>query len=608
MRARAIGTRRSLRRFVRLAGRTLHKEFVDSRVRAFALVRRIWREGRAERAALLGLVVLTLAWGWAAAPAGAGAARGLLPIAAGVSLFALAWAVALAAAAAHPHPAVLFVAGPWLLFYQAIVAPGVLRTPLAVLPALWLLWIMLRRLLGVASRARGLAAWLVVTLWFAYMMAGPSGLRGWLGWPAIDAQLLVWSVLAAAGLVAFSVARRADSDGPGFAHAFWGALAAAGVAVGVSAARRPEPTLQSVGLVFADAAGILVLFWMWAAGRVAASGVKSLEWLIRHTARLLPDGLTRPGAPVAIAAALVALRVFAAPSIDRLEIAVFQAIVWAGIAALGLVGWWAIEGRLTAGRSILVLAWWAVAYTGLTGIVSASRAAIAAHDVATPVVAAAGFLLLAAGLAVELGKLAKHWDSASPARVRGTLAMVVVAAACALALTTPRGNAWETTRTLMVLVGMIHLGLPLAIDETWGRRLAGRALETPLRVELVAAGYASGVLVIVIDPQRPWALAAAVPLLVAAVVGLRRSRPDLPRPAGILAGVLFASGVVACWMHPNPPTIPFVPWAAIPEGVPVDKPLLTAFHLVVVLGAWAVGALAGAVAFRGRARIGGAAA
>jgi len=149
-----------------------------------------------------------------------------------------------------------------------------------------------------------------------------------------------------------------------------------------------------------------------------------------------------------------------------------------------------------------------------------------------------------------------------------------------------------------VLVGMLHLGVPLALYETWGMRARGPALDVMPRILILAAGYTAGLIVLAIDPQRWPALLAGLPLLLLLLASLRHRRPDLPTAAGMLAGVLFTSGLIAAWMHPNPPTIPFVPMAVLPLGVVLDKPLLSTLHMRVLAAAWAAGAGLGWLVFR----------
>jgi hypothetical protein len=66
---------------------------------------------------------------------------------------------------------------------------------------------------------------------------------------------------------------------------------------------------------------------------------------------------------------------------------------------------------------------------------------------------------------------------------------------------------------------------------------------------------------------------------------------------GSFAGILFASGLIAAWMHPQMPTIPFMPSIRLPLDVVVDKPLLSMQHVRVLAAAWATGAACGAVLF-----------
>ena len=585
----------NLRRLPRVAWQLIRRFDLDARLRMMGFVRRAWTEGPAERSVLTALVVFTLALTVSALP-GMTSLAPALHTGVSIGLFALAWSVALATASQATSPLVLVVAAPWLVFYQGLMAGPWMGTPVALVPTAWLAWVVFERLRSSASPARGLAVWPVAAAGLAYVAAGASGLRRLLGWESIDARLLLWSVLALAGVIAMSRSRR---QRPGFAYVFWGSLFSVGVTGAASLTRDAPGTVDALHLVFADAAAIVVLFWMWTAGRAAAEGAKGLEWAVRHVSRLLPPRLIVPGVPLVIVAVLAFGYVTAAPTNDSVERAMALARVWAGIAALALMGWWTLTRRVSAGRAILVLAWWLIAWTVFGGVVAGLHAVIDAYESRIPA-AGIGLALVTVGLFLELGGLARKWVEASGERVRGSLAMMALSVSCAIALSTVPGNEWETTRSLMVLVGMLHFGLPLALYETWGKRLGGPSLGVTLRILIVAVGYTAGIAVLAIDPQQWLPLFAALPLLICLLVWLTWRRPTLPMAAGMLAGVLFTSGLIAAWMHPNPPTIPFVPAVALPRGVLLDKPLVSALHLRVLLAAWGAGGLAGWIVFRRR--------
>lgn len=586
------GRRRALRRVGRVAWYALRRFEIESRLSAVALARRVWSLGSAERfvlVTLFGLTGLAAATSLASLPPATAAA---LRTGADLGLFVLAWPVALAAAASQRQPLVLALAGAWLVFYQVLVCGAWVGTPIAVLPIAWLGWMLFILLHNRPSQVVGLAAWLVAAAGLAYVSAGPSGLRRLLGWAPIDAQLLMWALLASAGIAGFVLVRPRRPDGAGFGLAFWGGLAAVGLAVGLSSAKDVSGTAAGMRIVFSDAGAIVVLFWLWTAGRVAAEVVKLTEWTVRHGARLLPPRMVTVGVPLVILASLVAGRVWPSALEDRLDLAVYHALVWAGIAALALLGWWALIGRRSSTRAILVLAWWTITWVVLHGVVTGSHDVVEAHEDPSARVVGFGLFAVAAGLMLELGKLAHDWRIATASRVRVCLALVALAVACAVALSATPGNEWETTRSLMVLVGMLHLGVPLALYETWGRRARGPALDVVIRIVVFAAGYVAAMAVLAVDPQRVGMLFLALPGLVVTLLIVRRRQPGLHASGGALAGALFASGLVAGWMHPNLPTIPFVPltW---PDLQHVDKPLLSAFHLEIVGSAWAIGGALG---------------
>ncbi|MEI6667763.1 MAG: hypothetical protein WCP29_06370 [Acidobacteriota bacterium] len=544
----AIAGRRSALA-LRWAWHYLRRFVIDPALRPFSLGRRAWRLGRAEQVALLLMAAF-------AALSGVATTRLLPAPLASTSVevahfgwMALAWSVALAAASAQSGPLVLVLAGPWFVWYQVLVCSSLVATPWIAIPIAWvgaLAWMHVRALPRWRARA---AWWLVISAGLGYAAAGPSGLRRALGWRVVDAQTLLASVLFGAGLLG-CLARRARTParGPTFSLSLVGALLAMGTAVTLAALRDWRGTVGWVDAVFSDASGIVVLFWLCVAGQFAAGLLHSTEWIIRRILRFLPLRAAHGGV-------------------------LAQVVTWSAMA-------WLVPQALMATAQKVIEA----------------RAS-------STVVASTGLMTIAIGLAFECGKLRRDWRHATDERIRIELGVLALVMACAIALSTTPGNLWETTRLLMILAGMLHLGVPLAMLEHADRfGHESPALGVFARFGSFAAGYFAALMALVIDPRNPAMLLVGVPFLLVGLVLLRRSLPAAGPWNGAVAGALFCGGMVAGWMMPYPPTIPFIPaqalTAVLRDWGSLGRPSLSLQHFGLLAVAWVVGASSGAIVFR----------
>jgi len=594
------------RHAARFAWHYVRRTEVEHFSRAAAFVRRTWCLGLAERLVLGGVLVLAALSGAAGLLRPGTTASVMALSACHLAYFTMAWSVALAVAASRDSPLVLIAIAPWLAFYQVLACGASVGTPVAVLPAAWLLWALFRLVARVDSWWRRMLCWLVVAAGAGYVGAGPSGLRRALGWTPRDAQFLLFSVLSVAGLLALLLVRRRGARPMSFASALTGALLTSAVAIGVSASRDWLFTVDWTRTMVGDAGAIVVLFWMWAAGSFAASALKLAGWGIRRAGRIVPAYPAR-FLFIAVVTAVTAWEVVSAADIrlDRLEREVLIAHVAAGVLAVSAIVWLWVRDRLSRPRLILLTTWWVVAWMVLHGL-HASSLAVVATRLGSHEAAGAGLFVIAAGLALELGRMERDWPAATAARVRGQLGLVALAVACAVILTTTPGAQWESSRSLMVLAGMLHLGVPLALHDGWSRRGSGRCrFGVWPRVAVFATGYATALAILVWEPVRAAALAAAIPVLVVVLVVLVRVRPVLVRASGALAGALFGGGLVAGWMMPYPPTIPFLPpppWIAVlRDWGALGRPPLSIQHLGLLVTAWVTGGAIGWFVFRTRA-------
>ena len=586
---RSSSRRLGLRRLLRIGWRTLRRVDLNARVRLFQFTARLWSDGLTVRLILIVMVTVVLAASSSATWRGSSATVRLLALS-----FSVCWSVGLAAAATLAPPVVFLLASAWLVFYHAQLSAPWLGTPVAVIAPAWVGWLAFRRFGSIDCRAAGLAGWVLAAAGLSYVTAGPSGLRRWLGWESTEARLLVWLVLATAGLFWFS--RPWRTRPPGFAPVFWGGCALSLVVMLPGLMGDGAALGDSLQLVFADSAAIVVLFWLWTSGRATAGALRLAAWLLRYFSRLLPVEAVASGAPLVILIVLVSSRPGLATPEDPLLRALEMVRLWTGLSTVALLIWWRMTQGVTRARAIMAVACWWASVALLDGIRETSRSLIASHAEHLPLSGIA-VALVAAGLVIELTGLSRHWSSAARPRVLGVLTVTTVTVASAVALSM-RGNVWETDRLMTVIVGMLHFGVPLAVYETLMMHRGGLGgLDALAQIQLVTAGYAAGLLTVLAAPQSAELLVVDAAVVVAAVAVLRWHHPDLRVADGSFAGILFSSGLIAAWMHPQMPTIPFIPGIRLPVDVVVDKPLLSPRHLGILATAWAVGALVGAGMF-----------
>lgn len=576
-------------RMLRIGWRALRRVDINARIRLLHFGARLWGEGFTVRLVVVSLAAVVLMASstitWLSLPSTV-----ILP----AVFFIIAWSAGLAAAAALAPLPILLLASVWLVFYHAQVTGWWIGTPVGVLAPAWVGWLVCRRCASLERRAAGLASWLLIAAGLSYVMAGPSGIRRWLDWGATDARLLVWMVLAMGGAIGFSRARRLAP--PAFAPAFWGSSLVSFIVLLPGLLDSRTSLADSLQLVFADAAAIVVLFWLWTSGRATAGAMRLAAWLLRYAGRLLPADVVISGAPMIILGLLVASHLGPPASHDPLLQVVDDLRVWTGLIAVGVLIWWRMRGSITRERVLLVGAWWWAGGALLNGIIDTSRSLISSHTDRLPLSGIA-VAFVAVGLLMQLAGLSTQWATEGRARVLGVFALTTIFVASAVALSL-HGNAWETVRLMTVMVGMLHLGLPLAAYETLMlKRRSGASLEASEQIQMVAAGYAAGLLTVLIAPQSVAVLILDAAVLSAALAWLRSRHPQLQSADGSFAGILFASGLIAAWMHPQMPTIPFMPSIRLPLDVVVDKPLLSMQHVRVLAAAWATGAACGAVLF-----------
>lgn len=522
-------------------------------------------------------------------------------------------------------PAYALVAA-WLVFYQVLAAGALARTPIAVLPTAWVAWILWRRLLVLPSPWMRAAWWLGASAGIGYVASGFSGLRIWLGWSPEAAQILLGTVLAAAGVAAFWRVGRTTRAAPTFNVVFWGALASAGITTAAAAVKDAGFTIEWTRFVFSDSAGTLLLFWLWAAGTFAAESLKLTDWTVRRAAASLPAHAARWVLPAVVVVASLFEWLATEPSASTRAGAIGAYVrqvadSWGAVALLPL--WWhmfaGVLGTLITAALLLfrrltpraardMFAAWLVSLLVLQGLLAAGRELVDAYDSRRLGIGLAALATVAIGLLLELSKSKRGWESEPASAVRVRVAFLATAIASAIVLSTSPGGDWTTRQALIAFAGMVHLGVPIMIYHGFEGRLHVRErLGSRDQVTAFAAGYATALIILAWNPTRSAWLVVALPVGLVVLGVFRWRRRSTPASGGMMAGALIGSGVVAGWMMPYPPTIPFVRvqrWIDVLRnwGSSGRAPL-TSLHFGLLIAAWTIGAGAGYLVFwRSRAR------
>ena len=571
------------------SGHYLWRYQVAPLLKVAALLRRIWTLGAAERVVFIGAVALsliaaaTLTWSAAGAVAMRSAAH--------LGLFVLIWSVTLAAAAAQPGPAALTVVAPWLIFYVVLAASAWAGRPLMVLPVAWVAWTLYRKLDAMPSRVRAVIWWCVAAAGLAYVSAGPSGLRRWLGWTPSSAQTLLGVAIGAAGSAALCLTRARPRPHIGFSRPFAGALILSGTVIASAAVKDWALTVDWTSQMVGDAGAILVLFWMWIGGSAGAGSLHFAEWCARLASRIVPGRALVVLAPVVVSAtALIEWMLLREPALPGSELRAAALIghLFVSVVTALWLGSALARRRLTRAKASAAVTWWGLAWLVMQAVrvggdsVVASRAA---SQTGTALVV----VFLVIGLLSELGALQRAWMSLPEERIRRQLGFVVATVGCAVVLSTMPGGDWQEARTLMVLMGVAHLALPVALYERLRPRAAEPSLGNVARAAMFAGGYGAALIVMAVEPRRSAALLVLLPVLAAALMYLRQTS-SVKRAGGAFAGALFGSGVIAGWMMPYPPTIPFVhvpAWITLlRDWGALGRPPLTWQHASLVVAAW----------------------
>jgi len=399
--------------------------------------------------------------------------------------------------------------------------------------------------------------------------------------------------LAAAGSAALYLTRARPRRSVGFSRPFAGAFVLSGIVIASAAAKDWGLTVDWTGQIVGDAGAILVLFWMWIGGSAGAGSLHFAEWCARLSSRVVPARALVVLAPVVVSAtALIEWMLLRQPALPGAEL---RSAALAGHLSVSVVtavwlGSALARRRLTRVTASAALTWWGLAWLVMQAV-RAGGDSVVASRAASPAGTTLLVVFLVIGLLWELGTLQRAWMALPDERIRRQLGFVVATLGCAVVSSTLPGGVWQEARTLMVLMGVAHLALPVAVYERLRPRASEPRFGNVARAVMFAGGYGAALIVMAVDPRRATALLVLLPVLFAALIYLRQSS-SVRRAGGAFAGALFGSGVIAGWMMPYPPTLPFIQVPAwitlLRDWGALGRPPLTGQHAVLVVTAWAL--------------------
>lgn len=572
-------------------------------VRFAQLGRAVWALGPAERFVLVMALGVAIVAGVARTPGLQRATADLLVTFCQGTGFVLAWSIGLATATAV-HPVALLVAAPWLIFYLVIVSGPVIGTPVVAVPLLWLAWSLYRSLVRLPRRWVFVVVWAIAVALVSYPLPGVSGLRRALGSSFSLTWWLTGALLFVIGLVLARLRRSRMTAAPRFGAMLAGSLLSSAVLIGAATWQHPGQAAEGIELVFDDASAIVVLLFMWTSGRFAEETFTLTSWTLRQSARLLP---------VRLVPALVLLAIGAVTTFEVIRVAApdRDALVWwssathavLGILSAGVMVWWSLRRTLSTPRVLLLAISWIAGWGVLQGLLALATATAESRHVSGSL-SGVGLVITAAGLAFDLGKMAHPSRHDVPEKLYLPLGSMTIACLSAVCLLLFAGEAWEMRRSLMVLTGALHLGIPMAVAHA-RRWISGmRTSSTGPGLAFSAAGYGCAIGILLIEPRQTWALLGAVPILILLLRWVSRAHPALGSDGAALMGALFGGGLVGGWVMPYPPTLPFLPRPAwielLRDWASLGRPPLTSAHAVLLVSAWLSGALLGWIWFRRR--------
>lgn len=168
------------------------------------------------------------------------------------------------------------------------------------------------------------------------------------------------------------------------------------------------------------------------------------------------------------------------------------------------------------------------------------------------------------------------------------------------------GAAWGDRGGEAALLGMLHLGLPLAMHGWWTRGRAEGKGPSLMGLLWLSLGGMVSVLPLLQRHAGDAALLAFCPLVwLGGLLGLRAWQPRWDAAGGALAGAVMGVAAVAAWCRPGLllPEVPLISWLNVPAGAlsePLARPFLNPAHFILLLLLGSAGALLGALVFRAR--------
>lgn len=576
---------------------------------------RIWDEGGSPRAILVILLGLALATGLTGLdqPWSQRISQERILLAFIVLAFACGTAISV-----RWRMWAFILSGVWLTYMSILVGSLLGETPWRMSLALPILtvavtgWFVCR---AQKTFFEGAMGWFAIAMGAGYMTSGITGFRAALGLEPLQGQLLLGQLYVLAGAVAWWVTRHREFETPNFSLV----LAAAGIAMTIPVVVGASIDLHMTAWWGSDSlknVGFLAtMFWFWVGGQFAFGIWKLTDFSIRRTVRLgmgrtlawvsplfwiglvMLEYLSLTGwgqaAPVMQAAG------FAGKSVPEMRTAWDWHVVLTGGTILLLLVLLGMR-RLTYRRLIDLNTFWFAGYLVLLAVVAKMVSFV------QPGGSNSGLTLwtvpvVLVGLMVDLVRAERNWGKRTSRDVTVYLAWIAAIFAIALAGHLFEDWALGNQTKLQMLLGMLTIGLPLAI---YGRTVFFHRPMTKIpvltQVIMIVLGSSMACGIMHLNYLNPVWLLLAAPLILAVLLVQRARHPHWSRASGAMAGAMMAAGLINYWLHPEAHLIPYVSHFPKDGLIWLEARKAVTFDLMVagIFAATGAGALLGWLVFR----------
>jgi len=534
---------------------------------------RIWDEGGSPRAILVALLALALATGLSGLdqPWSQRITQERILLAFIVLAFACGTAIS-----TRWRMWAFILAGVWLTYMGLLVASPLGKTPWRMTLALPTLtvavtgWFVCR---AQKNFREGAIGWALIAMGAGYMTSGVSGFRAALKLEPLQGQLLLGQLYLLTGAAAWWLTRYRRFEPPNFSMV----LAAAGTSLAVPAIIGAHVDLHMTAWWGSDSlknvSFLATLFWFWVGGQFAFGLWKLTDWSIRRTVRLGMGRMLAWVSPL-LWIGLIVLEYLAVSGWGQVT-PVLQFAGFTGKTAPEMETVMSWHSVLTGGTLFLLLLLLGMRKLSYRRLIDLNTFWFAGYLVLLAVMAKmvsfvqpggsnSGLTLwtipvVLIGLMVDLVRAERNWGKRTSQDV--TLYLGWIAAIFAIALAGHLFEDWAlgNETKLQMLLGMLTIGLPLAIygrTAFFHRPVTKVPVLTQVLMIVLGSFMACGILHV--NYFNPAFLLLAIPLMLAVLLVLRARHPRWSRAAGSMAGAMMAAGLINYWLHPEAYLIPYM--------------------------------------------------